>query len=125
MAKGKGRRIQMKKPAGRQNMMQQIQKLQEQMLQTQEELGDQTVAVTAGGGVVEVVMTGHQRVQSVTIDPEVVDPDDVEMLQDLIVAAVNEAIERSQGLAAEQLGALTGGLGGLGDLGGLGGLLGG
>jgi DNA-binding YbaB/EbfC family protein len=68
--------------------------------------------------VVEVVMTGHQRVESVTIDPEVVDPDDVEMLQDLIVAAVNEAIERSQGLAAQQMGALTGGLG-LGDLGGL------
>jgi DNA-binding YbaB/EbfC family protein len=74
--------------------------------------------MTAGGGVVEVVMTGHQRVQSIRIDPEVVDPEDVEMLQDLIVAAVNEAIERSQGLAAEQMAALTGGLG-LGDLGGI------
>ena len=125
MAKGKGRRIQMQQPGGRQHMMQQIQKLQEQMLQTQEELGDKTVSVTAGGGVVEVVMTGHQRMQSIKIDPEVVDPEDVEMLQDLIVAAVNEAIERSQGLAAEQLGALTGGLGGLGGLGDLGGLLGG
>jgi len=58
-----------------------------------------------------VVMTGHQRLQSVTIDPDVVDPDDVEMLQDLIVAAVNEAIERSQALAAERLSGLTGGLG--------------
>ena len=125
MAKGKGRRMQMQQPGGRQHMMQQLQKLQEQMLQTQEELGDRTVSVTAGGGVVEVVMTGHQRMQSITIDPEVVDPEDVEMLQDLIVAAVNEAIERSQGLAAEQLGALTGGLGGLGGLGDLGGLLGG
>jgi DNA-binding YbaB/EbfC family protein len=93
-------------------------KLQEQMLQTQDALGDQTVSVTAGGGVVEVVMTGHQRVQSITIDPEVVDPEDVEMLQDLITAAVNEAIERSQGLAAEQMASLTGGLG-LGDLGGI------
>jgi DNA-binding YbaB/EbfC family protein len=99
-------------------MRQQIMKLQEQMLQTQESLGDQTVTATAGGGVVEVAMSGHQRVQSITIDPEVVDPEDVEMLQDLIMAAVNEAIERSQGLAAEQMGALTGGLG-LGDLGGL------
>ncbi len=109
----------MQQPGGRQHMMQQIQKLQEQMVQTQEELGDQTVSVTSGGGVVEVVMTGHQRVESITIDPEVVDPEDVEMLQDLVMAAVNEAIERSQSLAAEQLGALTGGLGGLGDLGGL------
>jgi DNA-binding YbaB/EbfC family protein len=118
MAKGKGRRIRANRPGGRPDMRQQIMKLQEQMLQTQEALGEQTVSVTAGGGVVEVVMTGHQRVESVTIDPEVVDPEDVEMLQDLIVAAVNEAIERSQGLAAQQMGALTGGLG-LGDLGGL------
>jgi DNA-binding YbaB/EbfC family protein len=99
-------------------MRQQIMKLQEQMLQTQESLGERTVTTTAGGGVVEVVMSGHQRVQAITIDPEVVDPEDVEMLQDLIIAAVNEAIEQSQGLAAEQIGALTGGLG-LGDLGGL------
>jgi DNA-binding YbaB/EbfC family protein len=118
MAKGKGRRIRASQPGGRPDMRQQIMKLQEQMLQTQEALGEQTVSATAGGGVVEVVMTGHQRVESVTIDPEVVDPEDVEMLQDLIVAAVNEAIERSQGLAAQQMGALTGGLG-LGDLGGL------
>jgi hypothetical protein len=118
MAKGKGRRIRANRPGGRPDMRQQIMKLQEQMLQTQEALGEQTVSATAGGGVVEVVMTGHQRVESVTIDPEVVDPEDVEMLQDLIVAAVNEAIERSQGLAAQQMGALTGGLG-LGDLGGL------
>jgi DNA-binding YbaB/EbfC family protein len=118
MAKGKGRRIRASKPGGRPDMRQQIMKLQEQMLQTQEQLGDQTVTATAGGGVVEVVMTGHQRVQSVTIDPEAVDPEDVEMLQDLVVAAVNEAIERSQSLAADQMGALTGGLG-LGNLGGL------
>lgn len=118
MAKGKGRRIRASQPGGRPDMRQQIARLQEQMLRTQEELGEQTVSATAGGGVVEVVMSGHQRVQSVIIDPEVVDPEDVEMLQDLIVAAVNEAIERSQGLAAEQMATLTGGLG-LGDLGGL------
>jgi len=119
MAKGKGRRIRASQPGGRPDMRQQIMKLQEQMVQTQEALGEQTVTVTAGGGVVEVVMSGQQRVQSITIDPDVVDPEDVEMLQDLITAAVNEAIERSQSLAAEQMAALTGGLGGLGDLGGL------
>jgi DNA-binding YbaB/EbfC family protein len=124
MAKGKGRRIRAGRPGGRPDMRQQIMKLQEQMLQTQEALGDETVTVTAGGGVVRVVINGHQRVESITIDPEVVDPEDVEMLQDLVTAAVNEAIEQSQALAAKQMGALTGGLGGLGDLGGLGGLLG-
>ena len=118
MAKGKGQRMRASRPGGRPDMRQQIQKLQEQMLQTQEALGEQTVSVTSGGGVVEVVMTGHQRVKAITIDPEVVDPEDVEMLQDLIIAAVNEGIERSQSLAADQMGALTGGLG-LGDLGGM------
>jgi len=116
MAKGKGRRIQASRPGGRPDMRQQIMKLQEQMLETQESLGDETVTATAGGGVVAVVMTGHQRVESVTLDPEVVDPEDVEMLQDLIVAAVNEAIERSQAVAAERMAALTGGLGSLGGL---------
>jgi hypothetical protein len=120
MAKGKGRRIQASRPGGRPDMRQQIMKLQEQMMQTQEALGEETVTVTSGGGVVTVVMSGHQRLESIKIAPEVVDPEDVEMLQDLIIAAVNEAIERSQGLAAQQLGSLTGGL----DLGGLGGLLG-
>jgi DNA-binding YbaB/EbfC family protein len=118
MAKGKGQRIRASRPGGRPDMRQQIMKLQEQMLQTQEALGEQTVTATAGGGVVEVVVNGHQRVESITIDPEVVDPEDVEMLQDLIIAAVNEGIERAQALAAEQMSALTGGLG-LGDLGGI------
>jgi hypothetical protein len=118
MSKGKGRRIRASQPGGRPDMRQQIMKLQEQMLQTQEALGSQTVTATAGGGVVQVVMSGQQRVQSITINPEVVDPEDVEMLQDLIVAAVNEAIERSQSMAAQSMAAFTGGLG-LGDLGGL------
>src|SRR5512139_930470 len=120
MAKGKGQRIRASQPGGRPDMRQQIMKLQEQMLQTQQSLGEQTVTATAGGGVVQVVMTGQQKVQSITIDPEVVNPEDVEMLQDLMVAAVNEAIEQSQALAANQMGALTGGL----NLGSLGGLLG-
>ena len=91
-------------------MAQQIQRLQEQMQKTQEALGEETVEVKVGGGAVTVVMTGHQKVQSVTIAPEAVDPDDVEMLQDLIVAAVNEAVEQSQALAAERMSGLTGGL---------------
>lgn len=120
MAKGKGRRMRANQPGGRPDMRRQVQMLQEQMMATQEALGDQTVTATAGGGVVSVTMTGHQQMQSITLDPEVVDPEDIEMLQDLITAAVNEAIEQSQGLAAQQMGALTGGL----DLGSLGGLLG-
>jgi DNA-binding YbaB/EbfC family protein len=108
MAKGKGMR--MPKGVGG-GMAQQLQKLQQQMLETQEALGDEVVEVTAGGGAITVAITGHQRVQSITIDPEVVDPEDVDMLQDLIVAAVNEAIEKSQNLAAERLSGVTGGLG--------------
>ena len=91
-------------------MLQQLQKLQEEMVKTQEALGDETVTVTAGGGAIIVVISGHQKIQSITIEPEVVDPDDVEMLQDLVMAAVNEAIDKSQQLAADRLGALTGGL---------------
>lgn len=118
MAKGKGQRIRASRPGGRPDFRQQIIRLQEQMMQTQAALGEETVTGSAGGGVVQVVITGHQEVRSITIDPEVVDPEDVEMLQDLITAAVNDAIEKSKAMAAERLGALTGGLGGL-DLGGL------
>jgi DNA-binding YbaB/EbfC family protein len=110
MAKGKGKGMRLPKGAGG-GMAQQLQKLQQEMLATQEALGDEVVEITAGGGAIKVEITGHQRIQSITIDPEVVDPEDVEMLQDLIVAAVNEAIEKSQSLAAERLGGLTGGLG--------------
>jgi DNA-binding YbaB/EbfC family protein len=92
------------------DMLQQAQKLQEEMLKTQEALSEETITVTAGGGAITVVMTGQQRVQSISIAPEVVDPDDVEMLEDLVTAAMNEALDRSQELIAERLGALTGGL---------------
>ena len=110
VSKGKSRR-QMRVPGGGGGaMLQQLQKLQEEMVQTQEALGDETVTVTAGGGAITVVISGHQKIQSITIEPEVVDPDDVEMLQDLVTAAVNEAIDKSQQLAADRLGALTGGL---------------
>lgn len=110
MAKGKGKGMRLPKGTGG-GMAQQLQKLQQQMLETQEALGNEVVEVTAGGGAITVAITGHQRVQSIAIDPEVVDPEDVDMLQDLIVAAVNEAIEKSQNLAAERLSGLTGGLG--------------
>lgn len=92
-------------------MMQQLQKLQEEMLKAQEELGEETVEVTVGGGVVKVAMTGHQKLQTVEIDPNVLDPEDVEMLQDLIVAAVNEAVDKSQQMASDRMSAFTGGLG--------------
>ena len=91
-------------------MMRQMQRLQEEMLKAQEALGEETITVTAGGGAVTVVMTGQQRVQSISIASEVVDPEDVEMLEDLVTAAVNEALQRSQDLATERMGALTGGL---------------
>ena len=85
-------------------------KLQEEFAHTQEKLGDETVEVTVGGGAVKAVMNGHQKLLSITISPDVVDPEDVEMLQDMVMAAINEAVEKSQGLAAQQMQGLTGGL---------------
>jgi DNA-binding YbaB/EbfC family protein len=91
-------------------MLQQLQKMQQEMLKAQQELENETVEVTAGGGAITVVITGHQRVRSITVKPEVVNPEDVEMLQDLLVAAINQAIEKSQALAAERLEGVTGGM---------------
>ncbi len=88
----------------------QMQQMQAKLAQIQEGLGAETVEASVGGGMVTVVMSGHQHIQSVTIDPEALDPDDVESLQDLMVAAFNEALRKSQELAAQRLGALTGGL---------------
>ena len=88
----------------------QLQAMQQQMMETQEALGQKTVEVSAGGGMVTVVMTGHYKLESITINPEVVDPDDVEMLQDLILSAINEAVEAVQKLAEGDMGAITGGL---------------
>jgi DNA-binding YbaB/EbfC family protein len=91
-------------------MMQQLQKLQDDMAKAQEALADETLEVTAGGGAVKVVITGQQRIQSISLQPEVVDPSDLDMLQDLLVAAVNQAIEASQEHAGSKLQGLTGGL---------------
>ena len=93
-----------------QQLAKQMQQMQAKLAKIQEELGSETVEASVGGGVVTVVMTGHQEVRSVTIDPEALDPDDVETLQDLMVAAFNEALRTSQELASQRLGALTGGL---------------
>jgi DNA-binding YbaB/EbfC family protein len=85
--------------------------LQQKMLETQESLANETVEVSAGGGAVTVVITGQQKIQSISISSEAISAGDVEMLQDLILAAVNEAIDKSQQLAASRMGALAGGLG--------------
>jgi DNA-binding YbaB/EbfC family protein len=103
-------------------MMKQVQKMQADMMATQEKLATETVEASVGGGVVKAVVTGAGALESVTIDPGAVDPDDVEMLQDLIVAAVNEGLRNSQELQAQTFGGNTNALGARG--GGLGGLLG-
>ncbi len=95
-------------------MMAQVQKMQQEMQQAQEDLAKETVTASAGGGVVKATMTGSQELVSIEIDPEAVDPEDVEMLQDMVLAAVNEAISSSQELASKKLGGITGGLGDLG-----------
>jgi nucleoid-associated protein EbfC len=92
------------------NMMKQAQKLQSKMLEMQEELGNKTVTVQVGGGMVEVVANGRQEILSLRIDPEVVNPDDTEMLQDLVMAAVNDALNRSREMVSEEMAKLTGGM---------------
>lgn len=92
------------------NLMKQAQKLQSKMLKMQEELADKTVETAAGGGMVKVVANGRQQILSIEIEKEVVDPDDVEMLQDLVLAAVNDALVKSQEMVSEEMGKLTGGM---------------
>ncbi len=91
-------------------MIKQAQKMQEQMLKMQEEMETKTYEATAGGGAVKVLVDGKRELVDVTISPEVVDPDDVEMLQDLIVAAVNEGMRKVDADSSAQLGSITGGL---------------
>ena len=91
-------------------MMQKVQQLQQQMAAAQEALADETVTVTAGGGVITIAATGDQKIQSITIDPDLLEEGDVEMIQDLILTAVNSALDQSKELAAERLGPLAGGL---------------
>ena len=97
-------------------MLKQVQKMQADMMKAQEALANETVDASAGGGMVTVTITGDLVVKAVTIDPDAVDPEDVELLQDMVLAAVNEAVRQAQDLAAKKMGGLTGGM----DLGSLG-----
>ncbi|MBV9195702.1 MAG: YbaB/EbfC family nucleoid-associated protein [Solirubrobacterales bacterium] len=97
-----------------QQLLKQAQKMQQDMLAAQESLKDEIVDASAGGGMVTVRVTGDLEVKSITIDPQAVDPDDVELLQDMVLAAVNEALRSAQELASSKLGGIAGGLGGLG-----------
>jgi hypothetical protein len=92
------------------SMMKQAQKLQAKMAEMQAELGNRTATAQAGGGMVEATVNGRQELLSLRIDPEVASPDDVEMLQDLILAAVNEALNRSREMMAQEMSKLTGGM---------------
>ena len=92
------------------NMLKQAQKLQAKMLRMQDELAEKTVESSAGGGMVRVVADGRQRLRSIRIEKEVVDPDDVEMLQDLVLAAVNDALNKSQEMVSAEMTKLTGGM---------------
>jgi DNA-binding YbaB/EbfC family protein len=91
-------------------MMKQAQQLQAKMLKLQEELAEKTIETSAGGGMVRVVANGRQQLVSIQIEKEVVDPDDVEMLQDLVLAAANDALTKAQEMASEEMNKLTGGL---------------
>ena len=97
--------------ANMQNMLRQAQKMQQDMLKAQEELESKTYEAASGGGVVTAVVTGKKELTSVTIDPEAVDPDDVDMLQDMIMAAVNEALRASESDMASSMQKFTGGMG--------------
>jgi nucleoid-associated protein EbfC len=110
----------MPQPPNMNQMMKQLQQVQADMLKAQDELKNEVVEASAGGGMVKVKVSGDLEVREVTIDPGAVDPEDVEMLQDLVTAATNEALRSAQERAAAKMGAATGGLGGAGGLGGLG-----
>jgi nucleoid-associated protein EbfC len=104
----------MPQPPNMQQMLKQVQKMQQDMVAAQEALKDERVEASAGGGMVSALVTGDLVVKEIRIDPEAIDPDDPEMLSDLVLAAVNEALRSAQELAAAKLGNVTGGLGGLG-----------
>ena len=93
-----------------QQMMKQARKMQEQLAAAQDKLKDIEVSASAGGGMVKVTATGEMEVTSITIDPEAIDPDDVELLQDMVLAAVNDALAQAQDAANKQMGAVTGGM---------------
>ena len=110
----------MRQPPNMQQMMKQVQKMQQDMLEAQEALKHEEVEASAGGGMVKVKVSGDLVVKSITISPDAIDPDDAELLQDMVLAAVNEGVRAAQELAANKLNAAAGGLAGPGGLGGLG-----
>ncbi|CAH0283285.1 DNA-binding YbaB/EbfC family protein [Peribacillus simplex] len=93
-----------------QNMMKQMQKMQKKMAEAQEELGEKKIEGTAGGGMVTVIVTGHKEIVDVIIKPEVVDPDDIDMLQDLVLAATNDALKKAEELTNQTMGQFTKGM---------------
>lgn len=93
------------------NLMKQAQKMQQDMQKLQEELGEKTVEATSGGNAVKVVATGKKEIREIIIAPEAVDPEDVEMLQDLVLTAVNEALRKADELSGSEMGKITGGMG--------------
>lgn len=93
------------------NLMKQAQKMQKQMQEKQEELGEKTIEMTSGGGAVKVVITGKKEIKELKLNPDVVDPEDVEMLEDLIMSAVNEAIRQVEEMYNNEMGRMTGGMG--------------
>ena len=110
-----------KKAQSADNMMAQFQQMQKDMADAQSTLEQEMVTVTAGGGAISIVISGHQRLQSIEIEPDLLDPEEREMLQDMLVAGINSAIEQSQAMSAERMEGVTGNMGGLSDmLGGLG-----
>ena len=100
-------------------LMKQAQQMQAEMAKAQEQLKGETVEASAGGGMVKVTMTGDMQLREITISPEAIDPEDPELLQDMVTAAVNEALRSAQELAATRMGGITGGLGGPGGLPGM------
>ena len=104
----------MPQPPNMQQMLKQVQKMQQDMVAAQEQLKNETVEASAGGGMVTVVVAGDLTIRELRISPEAVDPDDVELLQDMVLAAINEGLRSAQEMAARKLGGLTGGLGDLG-----------
>ena len=114
MAKGRNYPMGTMGGGNMQQLMRQAQKMQQDMLRKQEELEQQEFTETVGGGMVTATVTGAKVLRSVTIDPQCVDPDDVETLQDLVVAAVNAALEKAAQASEAEMGKLTGGMGGLG-----------
>ena len=109
-------------PGSQAGMLRQLQKMQQDMVEAQESLANEVTEVTVGGGAIRIAITGHQRIQAITINPGIIDTSDEEWvtdLQDLLVVAVNQAIEQSQTMAAARMESITGGLSGMPGLGGL------